>query len=517
MVKRVLDEDLVRVYGARWDGFKKKVEKNKVVHMLYWGDTVDIVDIAQNGDTSCQKVNIKFYYHAFGKKVDGYVKKRKKNGKYQPLRFRTGPVSEKHLLEVLFVDVQQGDATLIRTPDRKTILVDGGEQKFIARVMAALFPGTTAAKPHDIDALVISHGDADHFTGLIEMANSINHQKPRKRFHASIQRYFHNGLVKAARRPKPGGGTKAPPTNESFGKFKKVGREVYATDLWGDPRNATDKSDTFKEWDAALNQMLAANAEVRRLSFGDDDAFDAFRPQIDIKVLGPIEEQLNGESALPFLKNERNSRSASHTINGHSIVLQMRYGNVGFMFGGDLNTHAGERIREHIANLNTPAQLRSEVLKVPHHGSHEFDPGFLELVQPVVSVVSSGDESVMKEYVHPRANLLAALGRYSRGDQPLVFSTELAAFFAYRGAIQPELHDVGASNSSDSLVALPKSKQRGWFHAFQRLVFGAIRVRTDGRRVLVAVESASSSIKESYVFEVDALGRVLSHEAPSVL
>ena len=125
----------------------------------------------------------------------------------------------------------------------------------------------------------------------------------------------------------------------------------------------------------------------------------------------------------------------------------------------------------------------------------------LDDVNPVVSIVSSGDENVVKEYVHPRANLMAALGRASRGPQPLVFSTELAAFFAYRGGIQPEQH------KSDGTL-LPKSKRRGHFHAFDRLVYGAVRVRTDGERVVVAVESASANIKEAYAFKVDSGGNV---------
>ena len=76
-----------------------------------------------------------------------------------------------------------------------------------------------------------------------------------------------------------------------------------------------------------------------------------------------------------------------------------------------------------------------------------------------------------------------------------------AAFFAYRGPIQPEQHK---NDGSD----LPKSKQKRSFYAFDRLVYGAVRVRTDGERVLVAVESASANIKEAYAFKVSPRGRI---------
>jgi hypothetical protein len=48
-------------------------------------------------------------------------------------------------------------------------------------------------------------------------------------------------------------------------------------------------------------------------------------------------------------------------------------------------------------------------------------------------MISSGDESVRKEYIHPRATLMAALGRASRQTPAIIFCTELAAFFAYEG------------------------------------------------------------------------------------
>ena len=55
---------------------------------------------------------------------------------------------------------------------------------------------------------------------------------------------------------------------------------------------------------------------------------------------------------------------------------------------------------------------------------------------------------------------------------------------------------------------IAKSKQKGRIHAFQRLAFGAVRIRTDGNRVLCAVESANDGIKEAYAFLVDENGEI---------
>jgi hypothetical protein len=127
--------------------------------------------------------------------------------------------------------------------------------------------------------------------------------------------------------------------------------------------------------------------------------------------------------------------------------------------------------------------LEAEILKVPHHGSADFDEMALRAISPVVSLISSGDESSRKEFIHPRANLMGALGRASRGDTSLVFCTELAAFFKLRGP------------SKDA-------KDRPYF-GFERKIFGIIHVRTDGERVLVFTHSGKEGLKEAYRFRAD--------------
>ncbi len=417
--------------------------------------------------------------------------------------------------------MQQGDATLIRTPDRKTILIDGGEEKFVARLLASLFPGTSETDPLILDALIITHGDADHFSGLVELAKSAAHDTARKRIHARIARYFHSGLVKPPGKILDNGTYRTRKEKEKLGNCRKIGKRTYVTSIYDDPRVAPELNSPFSDWNEALDEMLLNPVthdapslpheilpRVERLEFGRHDALDLSRAAgVDFQVLGPLVQEIDGAPALEFLKGD-SGISASHTINGHSVVLRMQFGNVRFLLGGDLNTHSQERLLKRV-NETAGIDLRSEILKVPHHGSHEFDYDFLEEVSPVVSVVSSGDENAMKEYVHPRANLMAALGLCSRKPRPLVFSTELAAFFAYRGPIQPELH---RDDGKGGLEAIPKGMRRGKIHAFQRLIFGAVRIRTDGHRVMAAVESANDGVKEAYAFLVDGEGRITTDE-----
>jgi beta-lactamase superfamily II metal-dependent hydrolase len=522
MVTMILDEPLARVWYKPTGG--------SVFFMHYWGDDVLVESPEEAEDPSIKAVEIKVRNpyeddEAGGVRAfrTGYIRKRRVEGSrpaaYQPIAWRE---PGDYLLELTFIDVQQGDATLIRTPARRTLLIDGGEGSFVARMLAQgyYYPDTTAADPLQIDALVISHGDADHFTGLKELDEARHHGCHTKRIHTAVRRCFHNGLVKG---PAKVDGRRVSETLR-FGARQKIGKRYYATQLWDDPRNASFRNGPFERWAAALTSLQAGATDdgqadgvplVHRLQYGDDAAFDFLRDEaIDVRVLGPVTEMVDGSVALPILRDEEGSSRASHTINGHSVILRMKYDRVGVLMGGDLNIDGAHRLLENLVEHDEIGTLRSEILKVPHHGSHEFDRAFLAAVSPVISVVSSGDENAMKEYVHPRANLMAALGQCARPDaEALVFSTELAAFFRYERRVVRE-------DDVDKYVAYragaddgPCYERNPAFYGFSRVRFGRVRIRTDGRRIVAATESASDGIKEAYTIDVSATGAVATAKA----
>lgn len=67
------------------------------------------------------------------------------------------------LTHIYILDIGQGDAILIRTSDRQTILIDGGPNGKILDHLAAILPPWD----NDINLLVSTHADADHLAGLI--------------------------------------------------------------------------------------------------------------------------------------------------------------------------------------------------------------------------------------------------------------------------------------------------------------------------------------------------------------
>ncbi len=116
-----------------------------------------------------------------------------------------------------------------------------------------------------------------------------------------------------------------------------------------------------------------------------------------IYVLHPFGSYLNAKT---FSGNE---------VNNSSLVLKICYGNCSFLLTGDLEQNAEGRL------LNYTSFLKSDVLKVGHHGSKTSSSGaFLKLIKPRYSVVSVGRHN---KFFHPSRKTMRRLRRY--GARPL--------------------------------------------------------------------------------------------------
>ena len=68
-------------------------------------------------------------------------------------------------LEVITLDIGQGDAILIKTPYKQNILIDGGPDNSVIRGIDRHLPFWR----RKIDLMILTHPDADHVTGLVEV------------------------------------------------------------------------------------------------------------------------------------------------------------------------------------------------------------------------------------------------------------------------------------------------------------------------------------------------------------
>jgi len=432
------------------------------------------------------------------------------------------------LLKFSMVDVQQGDGMVLETPSGKIVLIDGGDNKLFARHVAARFQHLrpTPDTPLDVEALIITHGDADHFDGLNDFLRSETEIgiDDRKRVTLQPRRIFHNGLVKLPGNL-PDGRRRA--DLEMFGETADKDGIPHVIDLIDDHTTLPDErmNAPFRRWAETVRTWAAREPiNIRRVAFGDDEdvLFDFLHAEnVRVALQGPFPEAVDGRPGLQFfrspsksaelhLKSDEGSYSASHTVNGHSISLLITYGAVRFNLTGDLNRPAMKLALERLH----PSELEAEIVKAPHHGSGDFDFQALQATKPVVAIISSGDESAAKDHIHPRATLLAALGKVMRGDTGIIFNTELAAFFTTRDYAhrRQDLGQYFRERKDETFTGAEVAKlfsgrfdpgdPEPSFYAFERTNFGIVHIRTDGHRVLAFTHSGKRGVNEAYAFNV---------------
>ncbi|MEW6193096.1 MAG: DNA internalization-related competence protein ComEC/Rec2 [Bacillota bacterium] len=170
---------------------------------------------------------------------------------------------------------------------------------------------------------------------------------------------------------------------------------------------------------------------VPPLEPGVDDAFDRLLAFLREKGV-PVSTAKAGDSIrldpavriavlAPFPPLGRDPAA----FNDASLVLQASYKGKRFLFAGDVEEEGQHRL------LQYGAELRSDVLKVPHHGSAKFLPAFFEAVRPGYAVISVGARNRFGQPAPVAIQKLERLGtRVYRTDRDgaVVFETDGAKF-----------------------------------------------------------------------------------------
>lgn len=108
-----------------------------------------------------------------------------------------------------------------------------------------------------------------------------------------------------------------------------------------------------------------------------------------------------GDMSLKFLSPTKSYNST----NDNSLVFRLTYGENSILFTGDISADVEEDL------LNSNTDLKSDVLKVAHHGSKTSSSAeFLKAVDPEISIVSVGtsDDGL------PDYNTMARINNYSK-------------------------------------------------------------------------------------------------------
>lgn len=465
----------------------------KPTSTLLWGDRVRTIS------TSGNKTKVK----ARGR--EGFVK--------------TSELTKESLLEVYFIDVGQGDGVLIRTPDHRHILVDGGwpranqdTGKNAADFVDWKFFKDYGKKTIELDAMIASHNDADHYGGLWDLLNT-ELSAELDADTVRVEAFYHSGLSwwKTAQ------------------KRRFLGESITATDgnkyltqLLDDRNDALSRlgpgggRKLQGEWGQFIQRVTETRKKngttptpLRRLSDvtgllpgfegGDEPIPGVKHGDVAIHVLGPIEFEVSGKPAL------RNLGGSSQNTNGNSSMLRLDYGRTRIMLTGDLNKKSQQVLLE--AYEGQRLELQCDVAKACHHGSEDVSYEFLQALNPAVTVISSGDN---EGHDHPRPAIVAAsatTGHLEIEDDdlitPLIYSTEIARSVSFghpselsvtSGGNTIELAGAALRNAKltykETKAGDRNPRTRSKTIAASKIVagltYGLVNVRTNGEKILCA-------------------------------
>ncbi len=473
--------------GAHEAKLYKEAAGEVVVAHLLWGDGV----------------------HFVGESRDGRREVRARH------RTRTGWIDEadpggQSLLEIYFIDVGQGDGVLVKTPDFRHVVIDGGHPrrsqnagKSAADFIDWKFFHDYRMDRIELDAMIASHNDYDHYGGLDDLLDVAQTDELDTRG-ISVEAFYHAGVSWWV----------GDDGKRTLGRNHSVGDRRWLVELLNDRASAeagTDSAAGARQlqgaWGEFIGKVVGATTRsgaatpISRLSwrsgdlpgFGGDGA-----PRI--RILGPIDEDL-GEAGtgVPDL------RSASQSTNGNSVLLRLDHGRTRVLLTGDLNKSSQKLL------LGAYGERRSEfecdVAKACHHGSADVSMTFLQAMRPAATIMSSGDG---EGHDHPRPAIVAASGATGHltieNDEivtPLVYSTEIA-----RSCLLGRPYELALSDQAGGAVvagaALGTSDIRfrvtepgalrdrkgvrkvGRSRVVAKFVYGLVNMRTDGETILLA-------------------------------
>lgn len=225
-------------------------------------------------------------------------------------------------LDVLFFDVGQGDAVFVETPDDRRLLVDTGPRSSAGSSAAAevLLPYFRQRGIEHLDAIVITHPDADHLGGLPPLLREM-----------SVGRVLHSGqhaqtdLYRRSRRLLQE--EAVPHTNVQRGDTLSLETHLRGRVL-GPPENPARRGIESENEASVVLKLTYGTTEI--LLPGDieqraeRDLVDVYGSQLQSQIVKIPHHGSSTSSTLPFVRAVVRSEERPHAV--VSVDVSNRFG-----------------------------------------------------------------------------------------------------------------------------------------------------------------------------------------------
>lgn len=482
--------------GPTWLYSKKSRARGARARDVRWGDFLNIESIDQDGWAKIKWGSKRYFL---------------------PVE----DIATERPLEVMFLDVGQGDGCVVVSPEARTdagaadhereriMVIDAGISDNMFGFLRWRFGKLKRA--FRFHAAIITHPDADHYRGFQKIFSHKN---------IEFDRIYHNGLMERT------GNDLLGPTDAS-GRYLTgiVASDTAVRTLYGDP------AVRGRKWyprllHTAMTSGRVGQIEMLSTKHGESEAgrqwIPGFAPSsgrdVAIEVIGPVvERDAAGNDRLRWFGDGIGSsaKNTGKTKNGHSVLLRLTLRSFKLFFGGDLNAPAEDFLLRHYGGIGdaqaladavpqASTRLSADVMKSCHHGSNDVTDELLKAVNPFAFVISSGDE---ESHAHPRPDLLGRLGKFGRGDAPLLLCTELlrstreegrAADFKKLALLNKKIEAPTTSDADRKKLRQERARLTKFIQQRNVGVYGAITVRTDGHHMEISFKLESPRGKQSW-------------------
>jgi competence protein ComEC len=237
-------------------------------------------------------------------------------------------------LEIYFVDVEGGQATLFVTPEGQSLLIDTGWSGFDGRDTDRIVAAAKSAGISKIDFVLITHYHRDHVGGAPQLAAKI-----------------------------------------PIGAFIDHG-----------PNRESNDPDTEAGWQAY--QKLLVDKKIKRITVkvGDVLPIREMRAEIVSADGAPIEKSLSGAGSQNPSCAAAEKKPADQTENAHSLGMVITFGKTRILDLGDLTW---DKEMEMVCPVNKLGHM--DIFIVSHHGLFQSNsPALVSAISPRIAIMDNG-------------------------------------------------------------------------------------------------------------------------------